>query len=479
MDPMDAALWSETEIALWHRLSAHAFEHPEQGLDFTRRLAREQGWSIDQARAAINEYRRFCFLACVNGVEVTPSAQVDEVWHLHLIHSQDYWQRFCPEVLRMSLHHGPTRGGKLEAARHREQYSETLALYERWFGAPPAQWWPGTQQRFAARPRMIRVDQQRHWVVARPHWRGAAAAAAMVVAGLGARQALALPTNPLDWDGGNFLQLYLLLIAVAIVGAIWLRRMSRDSGPARGARPGPFELAYLAGGAERCTDAAIAQMLADGSLKWDDAGKKLLSSSAALDQKPPLDAIARCVAADGDPAQVLQRSALALAPLRKSLEASGLLLDDAAAWRARWYSTLPLLLVLGLGAAKLVVGISRAKPIGFLVVLTILLTLVSIGFLLTRPTRTRAGDQALADARQQHGRALRAPRNQELGLAVALLGTAALSGTAYAAYHSVRTPPASSDGGSSSGSDGGSSDSGGGDSGGGGGCGGCGGGGGD
>ena len=472
MDPMDAALWGETEHALWQRLSAHSFEHLDQGLDFTRRLAREQGWSLNQARAAIDEYRRFCFLACVNGVQVTPSVEVDEVWHLHLIHSHDYWQRFCPEVLGMDLHHGPTRGGRLEARRHREQYAQTLALYEQWFGPPPAHWWPGTQQCFASPQQWVRVDRQRHWIVRKPDWRGALAASfTLIAASLATREALALPANPLDWDGGSFLQLYLLLIVVAIIGAVWLRRMARDSGPARGARPGPFDLAYLAGGAERCTDAAIAQMLADGALRWDDAGQKLLSTGAPIDQKPPLDAVARCVAADGSPATVLRRAAVALAPLQKSLQASGLLLDDASVWRVRWYSALPLLLLIGFGATKMMIGLSRDKPIGFLVLLTILLVLVAIGFLVTRPSRTRAGDQALADARHKHGRALRAPRNQELGLAVALLGTAALSGTAYAAYHNVRAPASSSDSGGGSSSDGGSSDSGGG------GCGGCGGGG--
>jgi len=472
MDPMDAALWGESEHALWQRLCAHRFEHPEQGLDFTRRLAREQGWSLTQARAAIDEYRRFCFLACVNDVQVTPSAEVDEVWHLHLIHSHDYWRRFCPQVLGMDLHHGPTRGGSLEARRHRDQYAQTLALYEQWFGAPPEPWWPGTRQRFASRTQLIRVDQQRNWIVRKPDWRGALAASlTLVAASLATREALALPANPLDWDGSSFLQLYLLLSVVAIIGAVWLRRVTRDSGPARGARPGPFELAYLAGGADRCTDAAIAQMLADGALRWDEAGKKLLSTGAPLDQKPPLDAVARCVAADGSPQTVLRRAAVALAPLQKSLQASGLLLDDASAWRVRGYSALPLLLLIGFGATKMMIGLGRGKPIGFLVLLTILLSLVAIGFVLTRPTRTRAGDQALAEARHKHGRALRAPRNQELGLAVALLGTAALSGTAYAAYHNVRTPPSSSDSGGGSGSDSGSSDSGGG------GCGGCGGGG--
>ena len=33
------------------------------GVDFLTKLAREQGWTRDYARAAIDEYRRYCFLA--------------------------------------------------------------------------------------------------------------------------------------------------------------------------------------------------------------------------------------------------------------------------------------------------------------------------------------------------------------------------------------------------------------------------------
>ena len=37
--------WSVQAIALWRRVSAYSFENPEDGLDLTRRLAREQGWT--------------------------------------------------------------------------------------------------------------------------------------------------------------------------------------------------------------------------------------------------------------------------------------------------------------------------------------------------------------------------------------------------------------------------------------------------
>ncbi len=472
MDRIESANWGVREQELWQRLRAHPFEQPDQGLDFTRRLAREQGWTLTEARAAVDEYRRFCFLACVGDDHATPSAEVDEVWHLHLIHTRDYWSTFCPEVLQSTLHHGPTRGGNDERMRYRQQYADTLARYEQWFGPPPERWWPGTRERFAEPARVVRVDARRHWIIVKPTFsKSVAGVAGLLVSVLAAREAAALSGNPLDWTAGPFLQLYLALIAVGVIVAIWLRRMARDSGSARGERPGPYDLAYLAGGAPRCVDAVVAQMLGDGSLRWDDASKTLKLEVPASSLPPPLDAVARCVAADGKPDEVLRRAGVALAPLRKSLQARALWLDDAAAWRARLHSAAPLLLVSVLGIAKMVVGASRGKPIGFLVVLTIILGLVALGFLLIRPGRTRAGDQAIADARQRNARAMRAPRNGELGLAVALLGTAALSGTAWAGYHQVRAPPSSS-------SDGGGSDSSS-DGGGGGGCGGCGGGGGD
>ena len=59
-----------------------------------------QGWTHEQALEAIEEYRRFCFLACVAGAAVTPSDQVDEVWHQHLTHTR---VRFIHVVRQSSL----------------------------------------------------------------------------------------------------------------------------------------------------------------------------------------------------------------------------------------------------------------------------------------------------------------------------------------------------------------------------------------
>lgn len=102
--------------ALWQRLAAHDIGPAEASLSFAARLARENRWREAHADAVIHEYKRFCYLACTAGHEVTPSDAVDQVWHLHLTYSRDYWEVFCPEVLQADLHHGPTAGGKSSAS---------------------------------------------------------------------------------------------------------------------------------------------------------------------------------------------------------------------------------------------------------------------------------------------------------------------------------------------------------------------------
>lgn len=162
--------WTPRDRALWQRIVAHPFERADHALDPTRRLARDRGWSCTYARGAVEEYRRFCFLAVTCGVPVTPSEEVDEVWHQHLVYSRDYWDAWCANVLEAPLHHEPTEVGPAEGSRYRAQYAETLALYEAWFGVPDLTYWPATHRRFAGRPRFRLVDRTRFLVLPRPAW---------------------------------------------------------------------------------------------------------------------------------------------------------------------------------------------------------------------------------------------------------------------------------------------------------------------
>jgi hypothetical protein len=157
---------------LWRRITAHTFENLSQNLDFLQRLARETSWSVAFARGAIEEYRRFAFLCATEPKPMTPSEEVDQVWHLHLTFSRDYWDVWCGEVLGKQLHHDPTEGGPAEQARYRNQYGATLAAYERHFGLPPDKYWPSTYRRFRTAQRFRTVDTERAFVIRRPRLSG-------------------------------------------------------------------------------------------------------------------------------------------------------------------------------------------------------------------------------------------------------------------------------------------------------------------
>lgn len=155
------------EAKLRERLWQLELDHDGSSLPFSRRLARDNGWSRDYADRAVEEYRRFVYLAAVAGHPVTPSDEVDQVWHLHLCYTRSYWDEMCGEILGMPLHHGPTRGGKSERAKFDDWYRCTLASYERVFGEqPPRELWPEPAERFAVR-QWRRVDVGDTWLVSR------------------------------------------------------------------------------------------------------------------------------------------------------------------------------------------------------------------------------------------------------------------------------------------------------------------------
>ncbi|MCI0366147.1 MAG: hypothetical protein L0219_19985 [Phycisphaerales bacterium] len=128
---------------LWSRIEAFKIEDGKPRFGFLDRLTRENNWSLEFARSALAEYKRFVFLAVAAGHPVTPSEVVDSVWHLHLKYTRSYWERLCQDVLQQPLHHDPASGAADEDGKFADQYRRTLESYERMCGAPPpAAVWP-------------------------------------------------------------------------------------------------------------------------------------------------------------------------------------------------------------------------------------------------------------------------------------------------------------------------------------------------
>lgn len=153
---------------VWHALSAMRIEPDGASLGFTRRLARENGWSRRHAEAVMEEYRRFLYLAATGTDAVTPSDQVDQAWHLHLAYTRHYWEELCARIIGRPLHHGPTAGGSREGRKYRSLYAATLERYRQTFGTePPSDIWPPSDLRFGVRYQW--VDRSQHYLLPRRH----------------------------------------------------------------------------------------------------------------------------------------------------------------------------------------------------------------------------------------------------------------------------------------------------------------------
>lgn len=122
---------------LWRKLQAFQVEDRiRTGEPFEQRLARERGWSLEFAHRAIDEYRKFLYLAAISDHPIIPSPAVDAVWALHLTQTRSYWDELCRGNLARPLHRESRADGSDRGLQ------ETLALYRAEFGSePPGRIW--------------------------------------------------------------------------------------------------------------------------------------------------------------------------------------------------------------------------------------------------------------------------------------------------------------------------------------------------
>ena len=140
---------STLESDLWDKVKAYHIGVSGAEFSFSDRLARENGWTLKYALRVIFEYKRFMFLISILDETLTPSDQVDQAWHLHLLYTHDYWNSFCKEILEREIHHGPTKGGEKEKENYSTLYENTLKRYQEVFTeAPPNDIWPSVRERF-------------------------------------------------------------------------------------------------------------------------------------------------------------------------------------------------------------------------------------------------------------------------------------------------------------------------------------------
>jgi len=152
------------EKTLWNRISSFQLDDSGSSFQFSHRLARENGWTKSYSKKVIEEYKKFIFLCCISEIAVTPSDQVDQVWHLHLTYTRSYWIDLCRNTLSKEIHHNPTKGGNSEGKKFDNFYTGTLTLYKEKFGEEaPVTVWPENEKRFSD-IHFQRVNMKRNWV---------------------------------------------------------------------------------------------------------------------------------------------------------------------------------------------------------------------------------------------------------------------------------------------------------------------------
>jgi uncharacterized protein (TIGR04222 family) len=443
---------------------------------------------------------------------VTPSEQVDQAWHLHLTYTKSYWERFCPDVLGMPLHHNPTQGGSAEQDKFVLWYNKTLESY-RWFfrEQPPADVWPDAMTRFGEDVAFCRVNTQRHWIIPKPRlkWLSAAAVAPVlgVVLAAGciptsrAAANLASPSiiaaeipDPFRLAGPQFLGYFAVVLVAATVLAWIIRcvfRRAADDGFLKPSELDPYEVAYLAGGRKATIDAAIASLASQSAVAVDAVNHRftrLNGASAQAHLHPVENAILRATDSGiGTYLHDLHDDYGAIDKIADDLRSRGLIVSRGRSILGRMLAVLVMLTVVAFGVTRIVQGISRDKPVAYLVIAcfaTVVLAFVAFG---RRLHRTHRGECVLKDFKSAKASLLPADgqvvrhdlAGRELALALGLFGVGILATGPLTNLHTALRPTkgdAGSGWGGSSWSCGGGCGGGGGGGGcGGGGCGGCGG----
>ncbi|MBC3193814.1 TIGR04222 domain-containing membrane protein [Pseudonocardia sp. C8] len=208
-------------------------------------------------------------------------------------------------------------------------------------------------------------------------------------------------------SGPTFLVVYVIIGVTAVALALWRRSRIAAGDPAGGRLLDnrPEDVAYLNGGPELAVYAALSAMHVDGTVVTSGrtagqvrAGGPLTRTATGLQR-----AIHRS-AHRLTPGRTLRLHDAVRAELDRigqRLRSTGLLLSADERNRYRATAVLPGLVVV-LGVARISAGTANGRPVGFLILLTLVMAAVTGVLMLRAPHRTRAGEAALRRLRTDH-----------------------------------------------------------------------------
>jgi hypothetical protein len=157
----EALCFSQQYLALYQKIVNFPLDDKAMIIPFAVQLAADNAWSVEYSEQVIKEYKRYLFLMMVAGHKVSPSDQVDQAWHQHMLCSYSYWEDFCENTVQTKIHHWPAGG----STDFHDWYAKTITSYTRFFGHPPPEnIWVSPAMRLKTRTYFIRVDKEKNWV---------------------------------------------------------------------------------------------------------------------------------------------------------------------------------------------------------------------------------------------------------------------------------------------------------------------------
>ncbi len=443
----------EGHDALLKRLEDYDLDNPNSTFPFSAKLAKETGWTPSFTQRAIEEYKRFCYLAMTAGHPVSPSEVIDEVWHMHLIYSHEYWKVFCPQVLQREFHHYPSTGGRVEKDKFEDWFAKTLKSYREAFGEdPPKDIWLDAPSKPVA-PTTELVDIANHWVIPKHflrHWGRLVGIGVTLLLVVGCASAIG---NPLDYRGPEFLQFYVFLFAATLTLGLIARSMFRlpwSGSLDENSYPGPYSIAYLNGKGILAVNTAITSLLHRKVIELDIRRRSLKVIQPGYQAFDELEAtiIRSASRAGGIQISMLRRNCVSiLEHMHQDLTDRRLLVNETQGWIARLSGFVIAMLAPAYGLMKIEVGISRGRPVSNLEFLCVVSVIISF-FLLIRPFRSWYGDRFLASIRNQQNRLSRINRRldqwdpNDIALGMAIFGAGALYGSSLETQVRHLNPPA-------------------------------------
>lgn len=243
--------------------------------------------------------------------------------------------------------------------------------------------------------------------------------------------------NEFDLTGPQFLLVYIPATFGAIFGAVVLRyALKIKGGEYNDVELSAYDAAYLSGGDTRVVDAAAAKLLVSGVFTTELTPGAIKATGSLPGDADPVERSVFQAVKNHYISKVrdIYKYVVPISQgIRPKLVEAGLILGDARTAAIRSLCTLMVLCpVIFLGLPKLLLGLSRGKPIGLLIVFIAIGLIAALWFFCQSCVRTARGDAALSFL-QAENRALEysvrygsTPTSTELAMATGLFGTTIL-----------------------------------------------------